>query len=172
MINFLYKKKKANTLIELLLYISLFVVIFSSLFVSLSIFYSNKVKNRTILEVEQQGQLISMIISQEIRNAQSIVSPLIGGSANSLSLEHLDPLKNPLVFSLSGDKIVVSEGGVLSDLSSSKIRLSNLNFDNNSVLNGTQSIAFSFDISYISDSKRQEYKYNKSFFGTANLLKK
>ena len=168
----LNKKNTAFTLIELILYISLFVIIFTALFASLNIFYSNKIKNRTILEVEQQGQLISILISQEIRNAQSIVSPLIGESSGSLVLEHLDTLKNPLSFYLSDDKMIADEGGTVLDLSNSRIEVTNLEFENNSVLDGTQSVFFSFDISYKSNSNRNEYKYNKSFSGTANLLKK
>jgi type II secretory pathway pseudopilin PulG len=158
------------TLIELLLYVSLLVFIFSALFSTLSIFYSNKIKNRTILEVEQQGLIASLILSQEIRNAQSINSPSAGNSLASLSLEPFDPSRNPLLFSLIADKIVIDEAGDQSNLSSDNVVISNLNFENNSA-GETSSIKFSFDVSYNSDSLRQEYKYDKNFSGTANLLK-
>lgn len=171
-INNVHKKNKGFTLIELMLYMSLFVVIFTALFASLNIFYSNKIKNRTILEVEQQGQLISILISQEIRNAQSILSPLIGSSSDVLSLEHLDVSKNPISFSLLNGKMIVSEDSNIFNLSNSKIEISNLNFENNSIASGTQSIFFSFDVSYESSSDRREYKYDQNFSGTANLLKK
>jgi len=172
MINNLYKKSKGFTLIELILYISLFVFIFAALFASLNIFYSNKIKNRTILEVEQQGQIVSLLLGQEIRNAQSIISPLIGATDNSLSLEHLNFLKSPINFYILDNKLVVSENGDLFDLTNSKVLVENLVFENNSTIGGTQSIYFSFDISYNSSSNKKEYEYNKNFFATVNLLKK
>jgi len=172
MTNNLYKKSKGLTLIELMLYISLFVFIFAALFASLNIFYSNKIKNRTILEVEQQGQIVSLLLSQEIRNAQSIIYPLIGATGDSLSLEHLNSLKSPINFYILDNKLVVSENGDLFDLTNSKVLVENLVFENNSTMGGSQSIYFSFDILYNSSSNKKEYKYNKNFFATVNLLKK
>ena len=171
-INNICKKKKAFTLTETILYMSLFVAIFAALFASLNIFYSNKIKNRTILEVEQQGQIISMLIGQEIRNAQSIISPVAGVSANTLILEHLDILKSPLSFYLLNNKLMIDENGSSFNLSNSNVVVGNLIFENNSVINEAQSISFSFDISYDSNVSRNEYKYNKSFSSTVNLLKK
>ena len=171
-INNIYKERKAFTLIETILYMSLFVAIFAALFASLNIFYSNKIKNRTILEVEQQGQIISLIISQEIRNAQSIISPVIGVSADTLILEHFDILKSPLSFYLLDNKIMIDENGNLFNLSNSNVVVNSLIFENNSAVDGAQSISFSFDISYDSNVSRNEYKYNKSFSSTVNLLKK
>lgn len=166
------KKNKAFTLIEALLYISLFVVIFSTLFVSLNAFYSNKIKNRSVAEVEHQGQLISLIVSQEIRNAQSIVSPLSGSSAPSLSLEHFSASKNPLSFYLLDDQMVVKEGGSVFALSNSRVRVSNLSFENKVTSGEIKTIIFSFDVDYKSNSNRSEYKYHQSFSGQASLLKK
>lgn len=170
----LFKKnfKEGMTLIETMFYLSLFIVMFSILFTSLNIFYSNKIKNKTILEVEQQGFIASTIISQEIRNAQSINSPSVGGTSDALSLEHFDALKNPLIISLVSNQININEGGESNYLNSSLVNISNLSFTNNSIVDGNQSISFSFDVDYNSDSNRQEYKYSKSFFGTVNLRKK
>lgn len=158
------------TLIELLLYMSLFVLIFSALFSTLSIFYSNKIKNRTVLEVEQQGLIAVLMLSQEIRNAQFVNSPSVGNSSNILSLESFNSSRNPLSLSLTDGKIVLSESGEQNDLSSDRVLVSNLNFDNNSS-GETTIINFSFDISYNSSSLRQEYKYDKNFSSTVNLLK-
>ena len=170
MFNIFRKNKKGVTLIELLLYLSLFIVIFGALFTSLQVFYSNKIKNRTIMEVEQQGQIVSLIISQEIRNVQSIISPGLGSSSSILSLEHLNPANSPLSFSLFDNKIIINEGGDINDLTASRLKAENLSFVNNSVVDGTQTIFFSFDLSYDSISSRNEYIYEKNFSGTVNLL--
>lgn len=163
-------KKTGFTLIEFIFYIGLFAVFFVSLFFVLDIFYKNKIKNRSVLEVEQQGIIISQIISQEIRNAQLINLPLLADSGDALSLSTFSPLRDPIVFQVVDGKIIVEEGaGSGVNLSSDRVIIENLIFTNNSVVGGISSVSFSFSVSYRSDSKTTEYQYSKDFFGTANL---
>lgn len=158
------------TLIELIFYIALFSVFFVSLFLVLNIFYENKTKNSTIIEVEQQGLFISQTISQEIRNAQSIISPTIGDNSLSLSLEAYENFRNPIVFSLLSEAILLSENGVdIDNLNSSRVIISDLIFINNSIVGDIQSINFSFTISYKNNSGKKEYDYSKDFFASVSL---
>jgi type II secretory pathway component PulJ len=169
---FNFKKiKEGVTLIEVLLYMVLFVVVFSLLFSTLYFFYSNKISNRTILEVEQQGQIASMILSYEIRNAQSIISPATGESSDQLILEGMDPLKSPLIFFLEDDYVIMREGGDDTKITTSRVRARDLNFINISS-GDISSIDFSFNFSYKSESLRHEHQHERSFSGTTNLLKK
>ena len=78
--------KKGFTLVELLISIS----VVGILIVGITDFYltivSSRVKNQTIAEVERQGAATIALISQRIRNAESISAPAPGSSAASLTL--------------------------------------------------------------------------------------
>lgn len=164
------KQKNGFTLIELIFYIALFSVFFVSLFLVLNIFYENKNKNSVTIEVEQQGLLISQVISQEIRNAQSIISPTIGNSSSSLSLQSFDISRSPIAFYLDADTLMTSENGIVIDnLNSDRVVISNINFINNSIIDNIQGINFSFTVSYKNSSGKKQYEYNKDFFGSVNL---
>lgn len=163
-------KKKGFTLIELIFYIGLFSVFFVSLFLVLNIFYENKNKNATIIEVEQQGLFISQIISQEIRNSQSIISPIIGNNSSSLSLQSFNVLRSPIIFYLDAGTVMLSEDGdIIDNLNSDRVIISNLNFMNNSIIDDIQNINFSFTVSHKNNSGKKQYEYNKDFFGSVSL---
>ena len=104
------KKNNGYTLIELVLYISLFTIMISAISISFSLFFDSKIKNQTIMEVDGEGAQIMQIITQTIRNANSINSPILGASDTSLSLNVVNPILDPTVFSLSGNEINVTEG--------------------------------------------------------------
>lgn len=155
------KNKRGFTLIEFLFYIGLFAVFFVALFAVLDISYKNKLRNINMLEVEQQGLFISQVISQEIRNAQSIVD-----ASSSLSLQAFDISRDPVVFYLSDDAIYFSEGlDSPENLSSSRVNISDLSFVNISALDGIQAVEFSFKVS----SSDKGHDYSKDFFGAVNL---
>lgn len=107
---------KANqngyTLIELLLYIS----IVSSLLISVSLFFAttadSRIKNQSISEVNKQGELAMDIITQTIRNADSITSPIASASGTSLTLVVPTGSLSPTIFN-TGDTILGynSDGG-------------------------------------------------------------
>lgn len=159
MINNIKLKKDAFTLVEFLLYITLFFIFFLSLFSILHIVYNNQAKNNIRLEVEQQGLFISQIISQEIRNAVTIISPVNQG--NSLSLETYDNSRSPVNISLVDDQILYQEGAnQVLNLSSPRVEVLNLNFTNNTI-NNVSSIHFSFTLKY--------QDFSKEFFGLTNL---
>lgn len=151
--------KKGFTLVEFLLYISLFAIFFISLFSILHIFYNNQAKNNIRLEVEQQGQFISQIISQEIRNAQEIISP--NNVSNQLSLLSFEASRSPLIISLVNEQIMYQEGvNQAINLSSQRVKISDMLFENVSVAS-VSAIRFSFTISL--------QDFSKDFFGVANL---
>lgn len=155
------KNKSGFTLVEFLFYIALFSIFFTGLFTLLQIFYDNRADNNIRLEVEQNGLIISQIISQEIRNAQSINYPLSGQSDSFISLETYDSLRNPIVISLNDNLILYSEGNSFSDnLSTQRVSVSDLVFENQSD-NNVNIVNFSFLVSY--------RDYSKEFFSSVNL---
>lgn len=157
------------TLIELLLYISLMgiLVLAASSFVTMT--FSAKVKNKTISEVEQQGEYISYLISQSIKNSSGLNSPNTGASASSLSLASSDITHNPIVFSLAGGNIVLSyAGGANINLNNNLVAASNLIFYNLSYPGTDGNIKAQFTLSASDPYGRSEYIYSKNFNVTAS----
>lgn len=91
--------QKGFTLIELLLYIAIIGVVLGSAALYFGVVVESRVKNQSIVEVEQQGQLAMEHITQAIRNATAVTSPAAGSSAASLSLTVPTGSLSPTVFS-------------------------------------------------------------------------
>jgi Tfp pilus assembly protein PilW len=124
-------QQKGFTLIELLLYMSLSVIVIFTTSMFLITLLESRVKNQTIATVDLEGNQAMTIITQTLRNAVSINSPVTGTDSAVLSLETENALNNPTVFSLSGGVITMQEGGNLPvALTSNLVIISNLNFRN------------------------------------------
>ncbi len=135
------------TLIELLLYVSIVGAIVFSFSGFLSLLMQSRVKNQTIAEVEQQGVAVMQLITQTGRNATDI---------NFTS-----------TFDLSGGTI--RQNSIA--LTNSRIVASSLTFQNLSRPNTPGTVRIQFTLTHINPSGRNEYDYNKTFYGTASLRK-
>lgn len=160
------------SLIELILYVGLL----SSMMLVLSLFFSIalsvRIKHQTISEVEQQGLQALQIMSQTIRNASSVNSPLAGSSSSTLSLSLATSSDITSVFFASSSVLYVTEG-VASPvaLTNNIVAISNLLFSALSVSSSTTpgTVRIVFSLSRINPSGRSEYDYTKVFYTTAAL---
>lgn len=164
------KKDEGFTLIELLLYTSLLAIILLSVSILYSTLLTSRVKNQTIAEVDQQGTQIMQIVTQTIRNAEDVNSPSQGASASSLSLNVVDGAKDPTVLDVSSGVFRITEGTDQSvALSNSHVTLSNVMFQNLTRTATFGTVRIQFTITYINPAGRNEYNYNKTFYGSASL---
>lgn len=162
--------KKGFTLIELLIYIA----ILSSFLLTVVLFMhqllGSRVKHQVISEVEQQGLLIVQMIGQTIRNAEAITSPTPTNNAASITIDVVDIGKDPTIFDLSGDKIIINEaGGGAIELNTDKVLASGLDFYNVSKADTPGIIKFQFTLTYDNPAGTKEYEYSKIFYGSASL---
>lgn len=97
-----HRKSTGFTLIELLLYVSIVGGILMTLTGFFTLALESRIKNQTIVEVDQHGQAVLDSITQAIRNATSVTSPTTGTSGNSLTLAMPTAGVNPTIFNLSG----------------------------------------------------------------------
>jgi hypothetical protein len=103
-------KINAFSLVETLLYISIFSVV---VFMMLSIYgvvMDSRVNARVVSEVTSEGSRIMQIITQTARNATLINSPTAGNNATTLSLNVVNVANNPTMFYMVGNDIVMKEG--------------------------------------------------------------
>lgn len=164
------QKELGFTLIELLLYIAIASIIVFTTASMLRFTLESRVKNQTIAEVEQEGIQVMQLITQTTRNATAINFPAIGNSGASLSLTVVDGASSPTVFDLSSGAVRIKEGAnATTNLTSSKVTVSNLNFQNLSRANTPNIIRVSFTITYTNSSGRNEYDFTKTFYGSAGL---
>lgn len=158
------------TLIELLLYVAIASIIVFTTASLLRFTLESRVKNQTIAEVEQEGIQVMQLMTQTVRNATAVNSPILGNSASTLSLTVVSGPSSPTVFDLSAGAVRIKEGtGSAVNLTSSKVTVSNLNFQNLSRSGTPNTIRVSFTLTYMNNSGRNEYNYSQKFYGSANL---
>jgi len=163
-------KRKAFTLIELLLYIGLagFILLATSVFYFETL--RSRVKNQTITEVEQQGTMAMETITQAIRNSDSVTAPVVATSGSSLTITSTVPAQNPTVINVTSGSIKIAEGATAAvELTTPKVTVSSLNFQNLSMSLTPGIIKVSFTVTYINNSGRNEYDFSKTFTGAASL---
>lgn len=162
--------QKGFTLIELLLYMAVSGIVLFALSVFLSTILQTRVKNETIAEVDRQGAAVLAAMTQTIRNAQEISSPVAGNSAASLTLVIDDVALTPTVYSVSAGAFMVTEGASSPvPLTNSRVLVSDLEFENLSSAGSPGSVRITFTLARVNTSGRNEYEYSREFQGTASL---
>lgn len=164
------KNKKGFTLIEILLYTGLAALLLAGISSFFFLILRSRVKSQTAAEVEQQGTQIMQIVTQAIRNAENINSPLAGSSSNSLSLDAAGMGADPTVFDASAGISRIKEGSESAvNLNNSRVQISNLDFSNLSRAGTPGNIKVQFTLTHQNPGGRNEYDYSKIFYGTASL---
>lgn len=146
------KNNQGFTLLELFLYISIMATVLTTAAIFFFLTLWVDAKNQAIVEVEQQGAQMMQRITHEIRNAESILSPLPGQSSALLSLNTGEISASDFVFA--------------------KVSLVDLNFTNLSKSNTPGVIRIQFTLTYQNKENRQEYNYSQTFYDSASLRKK
>lgn len=162
--------KKGFTLIEVLLYMAILSIVVLALSSFTVLSYTSRVKANVIAEVEQQGSQTMSLISYNIRNAASIISPVSGVSDSSLTLTEYIGSNSPTIFSQLGNAMNITEGANAAiDITSNRVVISGLLFQNLSRPNTPGVIKISFTLTHINPSNRGEYIYSKTFTSTISL---
>lgn len=161
---------KGFTLVELLLYVGMLAMLLLVMSLFLSVIFQTHIKSQTIAEVEQQGVQVMQVITQVIRNADSINSPAIGVSAASLSVSTYAPANNPTLFDLSGGTLrITQDAGQAVPLTNDRVAISSLSFQNLSRTGTPGIIRIQFIVSSVNAGSRNEYDFQKTFIGSASL---
>ena len=162
-------KQKGFTLIEAVLYVGISSLVILVISFFLIFLLQTNIKNQTVAEIDSQGLFVVKLISQTIRNSIGANNPIPGENNVALSLEVTDSLKNPTLFFEESGILYIKEG---SDeripLTNSLVFVSGLSFENYSAASLKDSISFSFLLSRINNSGRNEYNYSKNFYGASS----
>ncbi len=106
-------KKNAFTLIEVLVYLGIFAILMGGILTSAFSVFESSNRDQTKIMIQGEGDFLVAKINWALSGAQTITSPLEGGSASILSLSKGDPSGTPITvdISLSGTDLNISEGG-------------------------------------------------------------
>lgn len=158
------------TLIETLLYLVIVATILGIIAAFFFLMHSIEIKSEIVNEVEYQGSYAMENILYSIRNSEGIVSPGTALSSGTLVLDAYDTNNDPTIIELENNKIKITEGGNPSNfLTSNLVAVSGLSFQNLSYSLTPGIIKVEFTVSYINNSGRNEYDYQKTFYGSASL---
>lgn len=105
------------TLIELLIYVAILGALLTVVTFFFGTIASARIKDQTIIEVNDQGQALMDTITQTIHNATAITSPAIGTTGSSLSLAVPTGSLSPTLFTVSGTTLGYAIDGVSTDSS-------------------------------------------------------
>jgi Tfp pilus assembly protein PilW len=163
---------KAFTLVELLLYVSLSGAILLTLSMMLTQTLQIRVKNRTLADVDQQGIQAMQIMTQTVRNANTITTPIQGASGTSMAVTVPTAGNSPTQFTLASEVLRITEGaGSPVNITSSSIRVTSLQFSNLSRGTTPGTVRIQFTLAAANSTGRSEFDYQKTFTGSASIRK-
>ncbi len=158
------------TLIELLLYVAITGILLTATTGFFGLVADARVKNQTISEVNDQGVFIMDYLTQTVRNATSITTPITGASGSSLTLVVPTVSLSPTIFSLSGTTLQVQEGAAAAvALSNSKVQVSAFSVKNLTRSGTSGIVQISITLSRVNTAGRNEYDYTQTFTTSAAL---
>lgn len=158
------------TLIEILLSLGISGVILLASSVLLATLLQARVKSQTMAEVEGQGAQVMNSITQTIRNAETLNSPLIGTSAAMLSVDTSTAGNNPTVFNVDSGVVQMKEGAApVVPLTNGRVTVSSLTFQNFARVGTPGGIRVQMTLTAVNSSGRNEYSFTQTFIGSASL---
>lgn len=162
--------KKAFTLIEVLLYLSLssiIVLIIASMWVTVT---ETRDRSEAMSTVNAEGQQLINTITQVIRNANSINTPTTGASGTSLSLAMGTPAINPTIIALSGSNVTLTEGATPAvTLNSQRVTVGALTFRNLTRPASSGVVRIELTLNYVNTTGKPSLNYSETFYATASL---
>jgi hypothetical protein len=152
----------------------LYVAVIGTLLTSVTFFFGltteARVKNQSISEVNAQGAMVMDTMLQTIRNASSITTPAAAASGSSLTLVVPTASLSPTIFSLSGTTLQIKEGAsAVVNLTSDDVQMSSLSFKNLTRSGTAGMVQVSFTLARTNPSARNEFEYQKTFTGSAEV---
>ena len=133
------------SLIELLLFIGFFALC-SGVVVAV-LFFSNEqyIRQRIVVDVEQEGMQLMQAITRRIRRAENILVPLLNTSGSVVVLQMANQDQNPTIFAIQSGAIIVAEHDAVRALSSGKFPVTGMYFYNTSASEERLSLLVKFE---------------------------
>lgn len=166
-----HTKQKGFTLLELILYITLATILLSAVSVLFSTVVFDQGKHRAIRETDENAARALRTLTEIVRNADSIDSPVASASDSTLSLTTKDGALNPTVISVADGVLEITEGASASvPLTPPDISVDSITFSNISNGGSSASLRIQMMLSFRS-SGVGFYQYSNTYYATADTRK-
>lgn len=166
--NILAKKTKGFSLIEIIVYVAVFIILVTSLVSFVGSLNSARLKNKTDLEIQYQGKNIIRTITQTIRNSRSIDFPALSQSSDTLTVVSDGPATS--TFSIDNGILVVTEnGGPPIPLHNNLVNIESVVFSNLSKPSTPGTVHIEFTLSGATTSIQENYQSDINFWGSASI---
>ncbi len=155
------KKRSTSgfTLVETIIYIAIIGAVTTS-FVSFGISITNsRNKNFATQEVQANSRVVLGFITKQIRRADGIIGPTTGDSSSTLRLDM--PGDDPNLFFYIEDGVLkmMQGSGTTTAITSSQVRVDNIEFHNYSVPGKRGNMGIFFTINYAQAEQDKEVDY-------------
>lgn len=102
--------QRGFTIIEMLVYISIFAIIMSGALVSVYALASSSARNQTKAMVQEEGSFLIGKIDWALSGARAINAPAANASGDTLTVTRFDALTSPVVITISGGAMTITVG--------------------------------------------------------------
>jgi type II secretory pathway pseudopilin PulG len=161
------------TLVEFLLAAGVMMIVLSVAWTLFSDIVLGSKKNKSSHEVSGNARFALMRIANRIRESDSVVLPLAGGTASSLTLSTSIAGANPTVFDLSEGAVRISEaGGPALPLTPNDVVVQELQFFNLSSAGMPGTVRVRMVVSAANSSGIPEYDFEETYFGSATIRRR
>jgi prepilin-type N-terminal cleavage/methylation domain-containing protein len=163
--------KRAFSLVEVLIAVAIFSLISLSAVSLLSLILHSQLHQQAVRNVEAEGNYALYQITQSIRNASSVTSPVAGASGSSLTLAVVSlPAENPTVISVSGTTISLKKGtNTAVVLTSPDVQVTSLTVANITASGSKGSVRVSITLANTHAAAHPEASYSETFYTTVSL---
>jgi Tfp pilus assembly protein PilW len=166
------KNIEGFSLIETIVYVAIFSVFIIGVVSFLSGISETRLRNQTVLEINDQGSKVMKTITQVLRNGTNVNSPTISNTAFNLNVVTGLPMTNPTIFSENDGVLYITEGvGLPVALTNNKVVVSALSFSNLSRPDTPNIIKISFTLTSVNTASNTGDKYSFTFNGSGALRK-
>ena len=159
------RTERGFTIIELLLYSAISAAMIASISIILSTLLDIRIKNQSIAEVEQQGQILMSSLTKAIRNADTVNDLPQGATEAVLSITANGV--NTVYSSENGRMMVSINGGGAIPLTNSKVEITNLRFSNYARPGTNGLFRIEFTISRLNPVGGARNAFERTFIGSA-----
>jgi type II secretory pathway pseudopilin PulG len=169
MSHFLYRRRPATTLMELLLFLAILSLVIGMILPILFSSTENRLLQQTISTVEQNGAQMMQNMGLRVRQAERILSPALGQTGSVLALQMGSGSVSPTIIGVSSGSLVIVQRATRQIISSSQVAITDFEVRNTSTSSSHQSVTITFKVSR-SIRLQTPRSYGRVFVGGFNLL--
>ena len=163
-------KNKGYSLVETLVALAIISMLTLAMASFLSVILASEKQNRAVAEVEAQANYVLYQLSQEIRNANRIVTPDVRNISSNLHVTSSTGVNIPFKVELINGVVTSTKGSAaMTTITSKNVKVTNLSFQNLTASSTKGSVRIGLTVSYANPYGRPEFDFASTYYSTVTL---